>query len=222
MTTPGGTGVPGRPESLPDGVTLYWLPLGAGGHCIRRNGRLFEALAARQEHRPVRDLYHSALEVRLNAERFVIEMTPVLGGGAADRGVVREGPVGSRLLRRSALFRYEVRRWRDGAIPDVREAVGGPRVVSGDTPRASEVLRLVPFVPALVWGRDESRTGEMWNSNSLTAWLLASSGHRMDTIDPPAHGRAPGWRAGLAVAARQKHRLGALDRSRSPARPSSR
>jgi hypothetical protein len=184
------------------GVTLYWLPLGAGGRCVRRNGRVFEALMARREHRAVNDLYHSALEVRLGADRFVIEMTPAWDGVAADRGVVRDGPVGSRLLGRSAMFRYEVRRWRDGSIPDVREAVAGPRVVSADAARAAEVLRLVPLVPALTWGRDESRTGEMWNSNSLTAWLLARSGHPMDTIGPPAGGRAPGWRAGLVLAAR--------------------
>jgi hypothetical protein len=182
---------------------LYWLPLGAGGHCIARNGRVFEALMATYERRGVRDLYHSALEVRLGGDRFVIEMTPVWAGAAADRGVVRVGSVGSRLLGRSALFRYEVRRWRSGTIPDMREAVAGPRRVSSDITRAQEVLRLVPLVPALTWGRDESRTGEMWNSNSLTSWLLARSNHPMDTIDPPAHGRAPGWRAGLVVAARQ-------------------
>jgi hypothetical protein len=192
----------GDPASVPASVTLYWLPLGAGGHCIRLNGRIFEACQARHERRPVRDLCHSALLVRVDADRFVIEMTPVLGGGTADRGVVREGPVGSRLLRRSALFRYEVRRWRGGPIPDVADAVAGPRIVSTDASQAREVLRLAPFVPALVWGRDESRTGDMWNSNSLTAWLLAGSGHRMDSIGPPAHGRAPGWHAGVAVAAR--------------------
>ncbi|MEV4280060.1 hypothetical protein [Actinoplanes xinjiangensis] len=189
--------------SLPADVTLYWLPLGAGGHCIRFNGRIFEALEARHQHRRVRDLYHSALQVRLGGQRFVIEMTPVLGNGGTDRGVVREGPVGFRLLRRSPLFRYEIRRWRDGTIPDLVEAVGGPHVVSADVTRAREVLRLAPLVPALVWGRDEARTGEMWNSNSLTAWLLAGSGHRMETIGPPANGRAPGWQAGLALAARR-------------------
>jgi hypothetical protein len=188
---------------VPASVTLYWLPLGAGGHCIRLNGRIFEALQARHQHRPARDLYHSALRVRVGVDRFVIEMTPVLGGGTADRGVVREGPVGSRFLRRSALFRYEVRRWRDGTIPDVADAVSSPRIVSADATQAREVLRLAPLVPALVWGRDESRTGDMWNSNSLTAWLLASSGHRMETIGPPAHGRAPGWHAGAAVAVRR-------------------
>ncbi|MET0494831.1 MAG: hypothetical protein ABW000_17050 [Actinoplanes sp.] len=184
-------------------MMLYWLPLGAGGHCIARNGRIFEALTATYERRTARDLYHSALEVRLGDDRFVIEMTPVWAGPAADRGVVRVGPVGSRLLGRSAMFRYEVRRWRNGTIPDIREAVASPCRVSDDIERAQEVLNLVPLVPALTWGRDESRTGEMWNSNSLTSWLLARSNHRMDAIAPPAHGRAPGWDAGLVVAGHQ-------------------
>ncbi len=36
-------------------VMLYWLPLGAGGHCIRRNGRIFEALMATNERCSVLD-----------------------------------------------------------------------------------------------------------------------------------------------------------------------
>jgi hypothetical protein len=36
------------------GVLLYWLPLGAGGHFVRWNGRLYEALAARRDHRAAR------------------------------------------------------------------------------------------------------------------------------------------------------------------------
>ena len=28
-------------------VDLYWLPLGAGGRCVRANGRIYEAVAAR-------------------------------------------------------------------------------------------------------------------------------------------------------------------------------
>jgi hypothetical protein len=184
-------------------VMLYWLPLGAGGHSVRWNGRLFEALAARHDHRAAQDLYHSALEVRIGTEYFVIEMTPARSGGPTDRGVVREGPVGSRLLGRSALFRYEVRRWRHGVIADAREAVAGPRQVHGSADQARQLLELVPHVPALTWGRDEMRAGEMWNSNSLTVWLLTRSGHDVAAIEPPAHGRAPGWAAGQAVAARQ-------------------
>ena len=51
-------------------VLLYWLPLGAGGHVVRINGRLHEAFTARRERRPARDLYHSALEVYLGPEAF--------------------------------------------------------------------------------------------------------------------------------------------------------
>ena len=54
-------------------VDLYWLPLGAGGHCVRINGRVFETVVARREHRRACDLYHSALEVRLPEGRFVVE-----------------------------------------------------------------------------------------------------------------------------------------------------
>jgi hypothetical protein len=184
-------------------VVLYWLPLGAGGRSVRFNGRVFEACAARHEGRAVRDLYHSALEVCLDGDRFVIEMAPAWGNGAVDRGVVREGPVGVRWLGRFAAFRYEVRRWRAGVIPDVASAVAGPRQIGDDAGRVRRLLELVPQVPVLTWGRDEVHTGEMWNSNSLTAWLLARSGHEMGTVGPPEHGRAPGWHAGLTVAAGQ-------------------
>ena len=91
-----------------------------------------------------------------------------------------------------------------GIIPDLRYAVDSPRRVSSDESTARRVLELVASFPVATWGRDEQRTGEMWNSNSLTAWLLARSGHDTETdlFRPPAHGRAPGWSAGLAVAAR--------------------
>jgi hypothetical protein len=181
-------------------VLLYWLPLGAGGRSIGWNGRVFEHLVAHHEHRRTCDLYHSALEVLVDDSRFVIEMAPVWADHETDHGVVREGPVGSRLLARSAAFRYGVRRWRDGVIPDVEDAVGGPLCVGRDATRARRLLELVPMVAALTWGRDELGAGEMWNSNSLTAWLLAESGHDVETIAPPLHGRAPGWQAGLAAA----------------------
>ncbi|GAB3843971.1 hypothetical protein [Dactylosporangium cerinum] len=172
-------------------VLLYWLPLGAGGRSVRFNGRMFEAVVARNEHRAVRDLYHSALEVHLGDDRFVVEMTPAWSTPAADRGVVLEGPVGTRWLGRFAAFRYEIRRWHMGVIPDIADAVGGPRQVSRNPVRARRLLELVPAVPAVTWGRDELRTGDMWNSNSLTAWLLARSDHHTDDLGPPASGRAP-------------------------------
>jgi hypothetical protein len=186
-----------------DRIDIYWLPLGAGGRSVRWNGRVYEAVAAWHQRRPARDLYHSALEVRAGGARYVIEMAPVWNERSPERGVVRTGPVGARWLGRFTAFRYEIRCWRSGRIPDVAEAVDSPQCVSHDSAAASEVLRLVRGAPSLTWGRDELGSGEMWNSNSLASWLLARTGHDMVAIQPPAHGRAPGWAAGLELAARQ-------------------
>lgn len=189
-------------------VELYWLPVGAGGHSVRFNGSVYEALISSFEDRKRCDLYHSALEVRLPEGRFVIEMTPVLGGGDVERGVVGAGPVGSRLLGWTNLFRYEVRRWRDGEIPDVAEAVESPRTLSDDPVVARHILALVPLVPTPTWGRDELETGDMWNSNSLISWLLVSTGLDVDSVSLPVGGRAPGWDAGIAVAERSRRPSG--------------
>ena len=62
---------------------------------------------------------------------------------------------------------------------------------------------MVPSVPTPVWGRDELRAGEMWNSNSVVAWVLTRIGLHADAGQPPNHGRAPGWKAGVTVAQRQ-------------------
>ncbi|MEA2211591.1 MAG: hypothetical protein QOF83_1539 [Solirubrobacteraceae bacterium] len=185
-------------------VDLYWLPLGAGGHFVRLNGRVFEAAAARAAGRPACDLYHSALEVRVAGARFVIEQAPVRDGHGEQRGAVAEGPVGTRWAGRFRIFRYEIRRWRDGQIPDIDEAVESPRRLTNEETRAQRVLDLVPQVPTPVWGRDELKTGDMWNSNSVTAWLIARSGMDTVSIHPPTAGRAPGWQAGLVIARRQE------------------
>ena len=184
------------------GIDLYWLPLGAGGQSVRWNGRVFEWIAARLERRDRCDLYHSALEVRLPDARFVIEQAPAWRDGA-ERGVVAEGAVGARVLGRFRLFRYEIRRWRGGVIPDVAEAVESPQPLSDDLDCARSLLELVPHVPTPVWGRDELGTGEMWNSNSLISWLIARTGLDVDSLRPPARGRAPGWGAGIVLAIRQ-------------------
>jgi hypothetical protein len=101
------------------------------------------------------------------------------------------------------LFRYEIRRWREGSIPDANEAVGGPVRVANDLVRAQRVLDLVPSVPIPVWGRDEYQTGDMWNSNSLISWLLVLAGVDTQDLEPPPGGRAPGWDAGLVVGRRE-------------------
>jgi hypothetical protein len=137
-------------------VDLYWLPLGAGGHCVRFNGRVYEALAARLQRRSACDLYHSALRL-----------------------------------------------WRGGSIPDLAEAVDSPRHLSNDEHSARRVLDLVGQVPTPVWGRDELGAGEMWNSNSVIAWVIARSGIEAESVQPPTGGRAPGWQAGLDIARRQ-------------------
>jgi hypothetical protein len=116
-------------------IDLYWLPLGAGGHSVRVNGRLFEAVASRFARRPSCDLYHSALGVCVSEGKFVIEQAPVPRSGD-ERGVLAEGAVGSRWAGRFRIFRYEVRRWRDGVIPDIAEAVESPKRLSDDQGQA--------------------------------------------------------------------------------------
>jgi hypothetical protein len=182
------------------GVDLYWLPLGAGGHSVRLNGRIFEAVAARLARRPPCDLYHSALVVRVPEGCFVIEQAPIRDNNGKERGVVAEGAVGSRWAGRFRSFRYEVRRWRNGIIPDIGEAVESPQRLTDDPDLAQRVLSLAADVPTPVWGRDELGAGEMWNSNSLTSWLIARCGLAAESIQAPAGGRAPGWRAGLVAA----------------------
>jgi hypothetical protein len=177
---------------------------------------MYEAVAARLGRRPVCDLYHSALEVRAAEGRFTIEQTPIRLGDGVERGVVGTGAVGSRWAEFVPMFRYEVRCWRDGVIPDVAEAVESPRRLSNDPEQALRLLALVPSLPLPVWGRDELRAGEMWNSNSVIAWLLARSGLDAKSIRPQAGGRAPGWNAGLVVARRPEVRPGERKPQQSP------
>ena len=184
-------------------VDLYWLPLGAGGHFVRLNGRVYEAIVARLERRQACDLYHSALKIEIPEGTFVIEQTPVPDAGGAQRGVVAEGGVGARWADRFRIFRYEIRLWLGGRIPDLAEAVDSPRRLTHDEARARRVLDAVRQVPTPVWGRDELGAGERWNSNSVVAWVIARSGLDAESIRPPAGGSAPGWRAGLVVARRQ-------------------
>ena len=107
-------------ERFISGIDLYWIPLGAGGNgYVRLNGRVYEAIKARLEGRRSFDLYHTALEVRVPEGRFIIEnVWPSPDADTRSRGVVMEGPVFNRRLARFRPFRYEVRCWRDGVIPD--------------------------------------------------------------------------------------------------------
>ena len=170
---------------------------------MRLNGRVYEAMVARLQRRPRRHLYHSALQIELDGDRFVIEQTPVPRLSGEQRGVVAGGAVGARWAGRFRIFRYEIRVWPGGHIPDVAEAVDSPRRLGTDAAQAKRVLEVVPEVPTPVWGRDELGTGEMWNSNAVIAWVIARSGMDAASLRPPAGGRAPGWQAGVVVAARK-------------------
>jgi len=183
-------------------VDLYWIPLGAGGHSVRLNGRVFEAIDAARQHRGRCDLYHSALVVELGGDRYTIEVAPSPNADEGSRGVVGTGAVGSRYIGWLRLFRYEVRCCRGGSIPDLGDAAGAPRRLTHDPRVARRLVDLVASVPRPVWGRDELKAGEMWNSNSVIAWLVATTGLSTDLLRPPPRGRAPGWFAGLELARR--------------------
>jgi hypothetical protein len=183
-------------------VDLYWIPLGAGAPVVRAGGRLYEFGSALAQRRLPGEVYHSALEVFVPQGRYVIELTPVPDRRGEERGVVAEGPVGAAWAGRLRLFRYEVRRWHGGQLPDADFAVASPVRVSDDAGSARQLLDLVPSVPTHAYGSHGLLPDDMWNSNSVTAWLLARSGVTTAGIVPPRGGRAPGWNAGLAAAAR--------------------
>jgi hypothetical protein len=186
-------------------VDLYWIPLGAGDYVVKATGKAYEKLNAMVHRRAPCDLYHSALIVSLPEGQFIIEQTPVPDhNGRTERGVVAQGPVGLRIAGCFRLFRYEVRCWRDGSIPDLKKAVASPVHLVEDAEQARRILELLPSVPTPTWGRDELETGEMWNSNSVTAWVLAQSGMDLHGLMPPDGGRAPGWNAGIRMARRNR------------------
>lgn len=110
------------------------------------------------------------------------------------------GPVGARPLGVIRLFRYEIRCWRDGHIPDRAWAVSPPVSLPMSRAGSRALLAQVPDLPRHVWGRDVFGIGDMWNSNSVISWLLTVSGLRVSTLRPPQGGAAPGWRSGVVAA----------------------
>ena len=193
-----------RPDDRPaasaqDEAVLLWIPVGAGGHVVRRTSAWWERLVAWRQRRDPAPLFHAALELRRGGVPLAVEMAPAWGAPHGDRGDVRTGPVGLRALGRSRYFRYEVRCWAGGRIPDRAWAVGAPDVVTC-SPRDVDLLaRRVAEVPALVWGRAPSGTRDLWTSNSVVSWLLATTG-LLAGHAPPCDGRAPGWEAGVVLA----------------------
>jgi hypothetical protein len=184
-------------------LDLYWIPLGAGAHVVRLSGRVYEAVVATLQRRRRADIYHAALIAEHGGTRTTIEVAPTFDDrGCADRGVVGTGPVGLRALGRFELFRYEIRCWPGGTIPDLSFAVGSPVELTRDATAVGAVVGLLHRVPTPVWGRDELRAGEMWNSNSVVSFVLARAGLLGAAGAPPEGGRAPGWHAGVVAAER--------------------
>lgn len=181
-------------------VSLVWIPLGAGQRVVRFSGRCYERLVAWAQRRAPVALYHAALEVTTPAGSYVIELAPVPDPRGEARGVVRGGVVGSRWFGRLRWFRYELRCWPGGTLPDRHLAVGGPLVLTTDPVAVTRLLEVLPLTPTPTWGRDEQRLGEMWNSNSVIAWLLVTSELMVPEARPPLGGRAPGWDAGIRLA----------------------
>jgi hypothetical protein len=159
-----------------------------------------------------RDLYHAALVIEPDGDRYAIELAPSPNADVATPGVVATGAVGSRWAGWLRVFRYEMRCWQGGSIPDRSYVVGGPRVLSTDPRVAHRLNDLVPAVQLPVWGRHGLKAGKMWNSNSVIAWLIFTADLPTDSLAPPPRGRAPGWDAGLKVGRRR-----GLARTRTPA-----
>jgi hypothetical protein len=94
-----------------------WVPVGTSCALMDVSTRRFEATLQR---RPRYEIYHSGLEVFVPEGRYTIEQTPASAHGE-QRGVVGIGPIGAEWLGgRVRMFRYELRRWRDGVIPDIQ------------------------------------------------------------------------------------------------------
>jgi hypothetical protein len=71
--------------------------------------------------------------------------------------------------------------------------------------------------------RDAARMELWWlplgaGGRFVGAGLLARAGLAVETIRPPAGGRAPGWAAGVAVARRRRQELGEPAHARSHGR----
>lgn len=113
------------------------------------------------------------------------------------RGAQVTGPVWLRGADRLRALRYEVRCWEGGVISDLDWRIGPAVRVSSRADEARRVLAQAAHVPAHTWGRRAAGEAEMWNSNSATAWILASAGLHTDDLAPPDGGRAPGWTAGI-------------------------
>lgn len=184
-------------------VDLYWMPVGAGTSRFQRASlRAWEAFEAARARRKRVGLFHSALKLTFDETVYTLELTPAFVGGT--EAPLMTGPVGLRGADRFRLFRYQLRRLPVAELPDEQWAVESPARLSDDCELGRRILALAPTVPRHTWGRRVPGTGEMWTSDSVISWLLVQAGLDLSEVAPPAGGRAPGWKAGLALAGQHR------------------
>ena len=181
---------------------LYWMPVGAGTSRFQQASlRLWESIEAARARRPRQKLFHSALKLSLVDEgAFTLELTPAFVGGPLPP--LATGPVGIRGADRLRLFRYQLRRVPGDTLPDEEWAEGEPFHLTDDCEAVRRIVALAPSTPPHVWGRRVRGTNEMWTSDSVISWLLVRAGIDLSNVLIPAGGRAPGWSAGLSLAAK--------------------
>ena len=165
---------------------------------MRFNGHLCAPRKTCLERRRPCEVRHSALQIQVPEGRFVVAQTPVPRLSVERRGVVAEGAVGASWAGRFRIFRYEIRLWRNGHIPDVAEAVDSPQRLNSDETLCVARARPGVEVPTPVWGR-MGCDREMWNWKAITASTSTAAGSRL--VDTASRGGPPpGSRAGVTAA----------------------
>ena len=175
-----------RDEIEASGIDLYWLPLGAGGHSVRLNGLVFEAIAARlaAPGPPTSTTRRS----RSTCRRDGRDRAGAGVGRERRPGRRRRGSVGTRAAGRFRLFRYEVRRWRDGVIPDLAEAVESPRRLSDDRDLRAAVARARAGVADASLGSRRAAHGRDVELELAHLLAVVRSGLDVDSIRLPRAG----------------------------------
>ncbi len=184
-------------------VDLYWLPVGAGTRTPVQRWSLaaWEACDAALHRRPRKNLYHSALKMRLaSGEVRTLELTPAFA--FPDARPAMSGPVGFPGADRVRFLRYQMTCLATERLPDEAWTIASQRLAA-DEGLGERILAHASEVPRHTWGWRVRGTSEMWTSDSAISWLLLRAGFDARALAVPAGGRAPGWRAGLELAAKQ-------------------
>ena len=182
-------------------VDLYWLPLGAGGRSVRLNGKVFEAVSARVQRRSACDLYHSALEVSVDSERFVIEMAPAWDANGASGGPSSRAP--SEPAGQDVVVGFATRcaAGRTGGFPTLRR----PSTARSDSAKIRGPLDICwTSFPRCRPGsgvETSSRRARCGTRTPSSSWLLAAQRHRRFPRATPRTGSRAGMGRGRQVTA---------------------